>query len=349
MSVDINISNYESYLLSFIDGELNGEELTALEAFLRQHPVIQQELDLLQAARLVPDDQVVFDNKAALYRSESTVAASYESLLLGYIDGELSTAEALRLEEYLAAQPAARKELALLQAAKLTPDTNITFGDKSVLYRHHRKPVRLYPTIWWGAAAAVVAGLIIWLLPPASRQQPAGPELAHNVAPAKVTPAAPAITPAPMAVDNQAAAKNEIAITEKRRPAIASAHKHAPAPAPETSAPQVAAASVKSPDAPVLSQLPPPRNTSDDIMEKRVTAPEPAVSSIAVNVPGKTGADKEPVLATSANTNAVASTIHPAASESIKGELIMSVSGSDSKILDKVTNVAKFFSRRKNK
>lgn len=91
MSIEINISNYESYLLSYIDGELNEAEQAALEVFLKKHPQFRQELELLEGTRLVPDEQLVFDNKAALYRTASPAAVDYEELMLGIYRWRIDT------------------------------------------------------------------------------------------------------------------------------------------------------------------------------------------------------------------------------------------------------------------
>ncbi|MCW3462238.1 anti-sigma factor family protein [Chitinophaga nivalis] len=347
MSVDINISNYESYLLSFIDKELNGEELAALELFLQKHPQIRQELELLESTCLMPDEQIVFDNKAALYKSTAfRLSAADETRLLDYIDGELHTAAELELQEYLRQHPAAQKELALFQAAKLQPDTSVVFEHKAGLYRHEqRKPAAVYRLIGWGAtAAAIIAGLIIWLQP-AGRQTHQEPLVADNVIPVKRAPQAIPVTPAPFTPSAPAPADARIA-TKNTKTIIT----HAPAkkttvPAAPDETPVVATNKVTQTDIPVIAQLPPPRNTTEELVEKRLET----VGNRQVAAIGSTPENnREPVLA-AANTSSSTTVTAAPAPAPVRGELIASVSGSDSKILDKVTNVAKFFSRKRNK
>ena len=355
MSVGINISNYESYLLSYIDGELNREELAELELFLQQHPQCRQELELLEGVRLVPDEKIVFDNKASLYRTGQTNEVDYESLMLGFIDGELTAAEEQTLQEYLLKHPAAQKELAFLQSAKLTPDISLVFADKASLYRSSkRKPVPLYRRMGWVAAAAVVAGLVIWLLP-APNQPLQAPSIVvdntqNNVtAPSGIpapqaTPVVPENTPAPVVVPpppvQPQLAKNDKTAAPRGKKAVAAVPVAVKGPA-------LAVVPKAKPEAPVISQLPPQRNSTDELMEQHLQQPGNAPVAVA-----KPEINKETVLA--------ASTAIPASSDNDKvvpvatpqrnpGELIASVSGSDSKILDKVTNVAKFFSRKRNK
>ncbi|MEZ2441432.1 hypothetical protein AB6805_06905 [Chitinophaga sp. RCC_12] len=354
MSIEINISNYESYLLSYIDGELNETELAALERFLEKHPPFRQELELLEGAKLTPDKHVVFDNKAALYK---TAAVDYEVLMLSHIDGELSAAEEATLQEYLQQHPAAQRELALLEATRLVPDTTLVFADKASLYRSSKRRVSpVYRRMMWGtAAAAIVAGLLIWLLP-AGDQPAQKPAIAVNTPPAVTVPA-PAVTPevtTPVASDQSAAATQDapVAVSRSNQPVLAKNHKAVtpreskPVAAP-ANGPALAAADAPKADLPVISQLPPQRNSMSEVVEEHlqqagnahVVAVRPEVNKEAVLAANTTNTNDH------LNNKIVPATEQPGA----PGELIMSVSGSDSRILDKVTNVAKLFSRRRNK
>lgn len=360
MSVDINISNYEGFLLSYIDGELTEAEAHALRAFLLKYPHVKQELALLETTRLQPDENTVFDQKALLYRGAAAVPAYYESLLLSYIDDELDTAGELELNEYLRQHPAAVQELAMLQSVKLQPDTALRMENKSALYRSHKKNTRLYPAVWWAAAAAVVTGLLIWALPfrektpqmavvtptaPATENTTAA---AANATPAKKisTPATGNVTENTVAVSTTG---NERAVTPaniQKTPAEqaqinikkATAVDRTPAGTSATAALAVADKPAVKEEAPVISQLPPPRNVSEEMVE----------SHLQLQAQLRINNDKQELLA--ANIPAPApektTTGMPAP---VQGELILSVSGSDSKLLDKVTNVAKLFSRRKHK
>ncbi|QJB40786.1 hypothetical protein HF324_24280 [Chitinophaga oryzae] len=369
MAVEIDISNYESYLLSYVDNELDDAEQAALEQFLQQHPHIRAELELLKGACVVPDEQVVFDQKAALYRHTPAAATeAYESMMLSYVDGELPAEDTVRLKSWLREHPEAQKEMALLQVVKLEPDTTVVFANKASLYRTSRKTVRM-AAYWWGAtAAAVLTGLLIWLLPAGDRHnsQPiAGTVTKEAMTPQAGQPETAAVpAPAPEKTETPAAPYAEAARPEAAHmPAsrTASSRKKETARAkviPTTPAPQqpqnnnAVASAAATADAPVISALPSPRNTSDEVVEKHLQQNTTlAAAAPADNTPAA-GHAKEAVIA--ANMPAmpakapapVAAAPAPAA---VKGELILSVSGSDSRILDKVTNVAKFFSRKRNK
>lgn len=358
MSIEINISNYESYLLSYIDGELNEMELAALELFLEKHPQFRQELELLEGTKLVPDGQFVFDNKAALYK---TASVDYEALMLGYIDGELTAEEEAVLQAHLQQHPAAGKELALFEATRLTPDTSIVFPDKASLYRSSkRRALPMYRRMGWvAAAAAVVAGLVIWLLP--SGNEPVQPPAVAVNTPPAVTAPAPVSTPtvapdiAPSAASDQlagaATTKGTSAVTPKtNQPLLAKRGKTVTSPVTKpvgtpAKEPVLVAADARKTDIPVISQLAPQRNSMSEVVEEHLQQAGNAHIAARPDT-------KETVLAanTAKTDDHLNNKIVPVAEQpGAPGELIMSVSGSDSRILDKVTNVAKFFSRKRNK
>ena len=60
--------NYEEYMMMAADGELGETELQALQAFVAQHPELKQELAAYMATRLVPDAELVYENKEALMK-----------------------------------------------------------------------------------------------------------------------------------------------------------------------------------------------------------------------------------------------------------------------------------------
>lgn len=368
MAVEINISNYESYLLSYVDNELNDAEQAALEQFLQKHPHLRAELELLKGTRVVPDEQVVFDMKSALYRqSPAATVDDYESMMLSYVDGELSAEETARLKSWLKEHPEAHQEMALLQVVKLEPDKTIVFENKASLYRSNRKTIRMAP-YWWGAtAAAVLTGLLIWLLPAGHHRdsQPIAGAVTHDAAkpavrqPASVPAPVPVPVPAPektaTPVDAYAApVRPEVAhapvnrSTAKKKEALVN-----PTPTPQQLQNNNTVASVPVPtDVPVISTLPSPRNTSEEVVEKHLQQATTLAAASPVDNTPAAGHAKETVIAANmpATPAKVSSPVVAAAAPAaVKGELILSVSGSDSRILDKVTNVAKFFSRKRNK
>src|SRR4051812_47611991 len=100
--------------------------MMALEAFLLQHPHIREELALLESARLIPDQEISFDDKTQLYRQTTVLSATnYESQLLDYIDNELHGPEKQALELLIKQHPHIRQELNILKQTRLQPDLSL--------------------------------------------------------------------------------------------------------------------------------------------------------------------------------------------------------------------------------
>jgi hypothetical protein len=155
--MNINRHNYEEFFLLYVDNELSAAERDAVDIFVQENADLKEELLLLQQT-IFNADAVVFENKHTLLKEEITPLQ--ENLLL-YMDGELSAAAKLSMQQLLAADAAASKELALLQHTKLQPDTAIVFPDKKILYRKEKGRVVGMP--WFRiAAAAILLGFGTW-------------------------------------------------------------------------------------------------------------------------------------------------------------------------------------------
>jgi hypothetical protein len=336
LEININISNYEEYLLSAVDGELSGDEMVALEAFLEQYPHIREELVLLKSVRLTPDHEISFDDKAQLYRQATVLsAANYESQLLDYIDNELHGPEKQALELLIKQHPHIRQELNILKQARLQPDLSLRFGDKTVLYRNHRTKVR--PIWWWSAVAAVVAGAAVILFAPSLQpgNDKSMPIAVNQPAVKKNTPVvAPPVASNTPVVNESAVTTPKAAIAPKQK-AGNSLAANIPAPAADLndkSTPTTDNNSIG------LTKLAQPVATSgeivqqlqDKINEQQVTAE----------------IEKAPVMANAVTTNKVSEAVTAAAP--VQGELVVSVTmNGDSKLLNGVANVARFFSKKK--
>lgn len=153
----ISRHNYEEFFLLYVDNELSSEDRRMVEDFVQLHPDLNEELELLSQFKFTPDDDIVFDNKEELLKVNGETPVSlnnYEESLLSYIDNELTEQQRIAVERLVNTNPAAKKELELLQQTKLQPET-IVFPNKESLYRKEEK-VRSLPVRWWRAAAAIL-------------------------------------------------------------------------------------------------------------------------------------------------------------------------------------------------
>lgn len=77
-SQEINLSNYEEQFLLFVDNELAPGEKEKVERFVLQHPALQENFTQLKQIKL-PAEQIVFRDKATLYREEKKRRVFYMS------------------------------------------------------------------------------------------------------------------------------------------------------------------------------------------------------------------------------------------------------------------------------
>ena len=73
----INMNNYEEWLVSYVDNELNEEQRIAVEKFAANHPRVQQELGLFRQTKLQAE-KILFADKEVLYKRESARIVSMQ-------------------------------------------------------------------------------------------------------------------------------------------------------------------------------------------------------------------------------------------------------------------------------
>ena len=157
--------NYEEFFILYWDDELAAAEKQAVENFVEQNADLREEFDILGEARFTPDAAVQFKEKDFLLNNSFINITNYEEQLLNYIDDEITAKERKEVEKFLAQNPDAQKELALLQKTKLQPEDAISFPDKSVLYRRAEK-VSVISMTWFRVAVAaaiiIITGLTVF-------------------------------------------------------------------------------------------------------------------------------------------------------------------------------------------
>jgi hypothetical protein len=158
--MQINRNNYEEFFILYMDNELDATSRLEVEAFAAAHPDLREELDLLMQTQFTPDISLEYGDKSELMQFDTTSginAGNYESWLLMYADNELSAADKIITEKFIASHATAAQELWLLKEAHLEPE-QIIFEGKESLYRKEEKS---RPFIRWQMAAAAVLLLVV--------------------------------------------------------------------------------------------------------------------------------------------------------------------------------------------
>jgi anti-sigma factor RsiW len=158
--MNINLNNYESFFLMYVDNELSAAEKKSVEEFLGNYPYLQEELDQLKET-VLPVEQKTFDFKAGLLKPVMSGEAEQENLLL-HLDNELTGEQKQQMERLLLKDGELQKEFALLKKTKLDAEDMVVFPDKTILYRHESGRLVVGRFTRLAIAAAIVgAGIFI--------------------------------------------------------------------------------------------------------------------------------------------------------------------------------------------
>jgi hypothetical protein len=68
MRAKISLNNYDEFALDYLEGTLDAETHAEMQDFLEKHPTLKHEIEQLSSFVLVPDTQIVYLDKAKLYR-----------------------------------------------------------------------------------------------------------------------------------------------------------------------------------------------------------------------------------------------------------------------------------------
>jgi hypothetical protein len=152
----IDRSNYEVWIIDWLDGNLNDIQVTQLYEFLGENPDLKEELAELELFRLKPAD-IQFTLKTRLQKSVEDISESqFEYLCAASIENDLSSDQQKELEQITAGNPERKKTFELIGKMRLTP-IDVVYPNKKALYRRTvlQSAVRL--TFIGLSAAAVIA------------------------------------------------------------------------------------------------------------------------------------------------------------------------------------------------
>lgn len=167
MSLDIDISNYELYVMDYIEGELSQEDKAHFEAFLMKHSDVAMEVEELMDSDFSLKPIEDFQDKKSLKIEVVAIAgineSNYEEAMAASVDADINLGLVSDLDDFVEANPMLKRDLELYRATKLAPSNELAFAGKSNL----KKPIPLFATsagIYRIAAAVLVLFGIIGLL-----------------------------------------------------------------------------------------------------------------------------------------------------------------------------------------
>jgi hypothetical protein len=164
--MDINRDNYEGYFLLYADNELTDSEKVAVILFLKENKDLEDEFRMIHHTISKPEIHVSLNDKSFLLknnRSSFINETNDEEIFVLYHDDELTTDQKAEVEEFVFRHSSLQNEFELIGIARLTPEKEVVFPNKKVLYQRE-KVGKILPIIFWRMiAAAVFIGFGLWI------------------------------------------------------------------------------------------------------------------------------------------------------------------------------------------
>ena len=202
--MNITRSNYESYFLDFLEGNLDSSIKDEFQAFLKENPDLALELEMGDMLTLLTNQDIRYTAKEDLKKSVSDQEIEFQERAIAYYEGDLPLPERINFEANLSANTADSKEAQQFGKLKLHADQTIVYEKKEQL----KKRGVLLP-LWMKVASAAAILLLAYLLfQPKEGVQPE--QLAGN---SKSKPAVNIVSP-------EVSAKVEEQEKEKTTPAV---------------------------------------------------------------------------------------------------------------------------------
>lgn len=155
--MEINQHNYEHYFLMYIDNELSGEDMAAVNDFIMQHPNYANKLEALQQLKISPDT-LIYENKFSLYK-----LSEQDEQSITYLDNEMTNEEKASFENEISTDINLQTNVKQWQATFITPPTTIEIDPnfKNSLYKKSAQIKPLWATVTFKRWASVAAILVV--------------------------------------------------------------------------------------------------------------------------------------------------------------------------------------------
>jgi len=164
--MDINRNNYEEYFLLYADNELTDSEKAQVLMFVKDNKDLEEEFRMIHYTIARPDLNIGLANKSFLLKNDPSSfinEKNYEEIFVLYHDKELTENQKNETEEFLYAHPQLKNDFDLIGLARLTPENEVLFPNKRILYKKENSG-KVIPVIFWRMlAAAVFIGFGLWM------------------------------------------------------------------------------------------------------------------------------------------------------------------------------------------
>ena len=128
---EINLNNYESFLLDLSEGRLSADMQEKIKVFVLSHPELDIDLDDLELPYFTGGIEK-FESKELLKKEAPD---KEDEKLISYLENKLSLQERIKVEAQMKADPLFLAEFELYKKTILVPDLQLSLDDKSSLLK----------------------------------------------------------------------------------------------------------------------------------------------------------------------------------------------------------------------
>jgi hypothetical protein len=177
----ININNYESYIIDFIEGNLSNDLADEFVKFINENPHIKEELSDLANYTLLPDENVTFDFKQSLKQNDNNPfidinEANCHEFMIAYYENDLDNSQKQALLNFLANNPQFENDFNLFKYTKAEANKEITYTDKNKLKKYTLPKTlylnsNFYKTVGIAASFLIIFSLLINYIIPSQKNE----------------------------------------------------------------------------------------------------------------------------------------------------------------------------------
>ncbi|MEI6139873.1 MAG: hypothetical protein WCP85_11450 [Mariniphaga sp.] len=172
----ITRSNYESWFLDYLEGNLDPSLSKEFQSFLEQNPDLALELEDKDLIKLSKDEGIHFGGKDQLKKSIVDAQIEFQERSVAYLEGDLPLNERIDFEMGLSNNPVLSEEVRLFRTMKLIADQSILFPEKRNLKKGRGRIIPLWTK--FAAVAAVILLAYLLYQPDQNFQVPINKEVA---------------------------------------------------------------------------------------------------------------------------------------------------------------------------
>jgi hypothetical protein len=161
----IDLTNYEHFILDYLEGRMTLEGEQLMKKFLISHPDIKEEIEEYDASLQIPVSSSVAA-KTALFKSFSDIrqitSENFEEFCIAHFERDLEESAEKLLSQFLTDHPDKKSSFELYGKLKFSPDKKINYPAKSKL---RKQVIITFRRIILATVASAAAILIVIFFP----------------------------------------------------------------------------------------------------------------------------------------------------------------------------------------